>query len=147
MSWETTKPVIVPIDFSGMSVDAIKTALRLAADPKSVHVLHVVPVLDQIGAGMVGWALPTDEERNSSVQEHFREFLAEHGFTHLREIILQGQPGEEIAEYAAKVEAGVIVIPSHGYHGVKRLLLGSVAEKVVRLATCPVFILRRDDAE
>mgnify|MGYP000368518713 CR=1 FL=1 len=147
MSWETKKPVIVPIDFSGMSVAAIETAQQLAADQSSVHVVHVVPTLDQIGAGMEGWSLPTDDERATSVQQHFNQFLAEHGFTHLREVILEGQPGQEIADYATKIDAGVIVIPSHGYHGVKRLLLGSVAEKVVRLAACPVFILRRHDAE
>ncbi len=147
MGWETTKPVVVPIDFSGMSLVAIETAQKLASDPKQLHVVHVVPTLDHIVPGVDDWSLPSDDDRRTSVRKHFNEFLSEHGFQHLHDVVLDGQAGQEIADYAAKIGAGVIVIPSHGYHGVKRLLLGSVAEKVVRLATCPVFILRRGDAE
>jgi nucleotide-binding universal stress UspA family protein len=56
-------------------------------------------------------------------------------------------PGTEIAEYADEIGADLIVIPSHGYHGVKRLLLGSVAERVIRAAHCSVLVLRRSDAD
>ena len=147
MSWETSAPIVVPIDFSGMSVKAVQTAQQMAMDPDQIHVVHVVPALDQIIPGHDAWALPTDEERRSAVKQHFAEFLSEHGFDRVREVILDGRPGSEIAEYASKIKAGLVVIPSHGYHGVKRLLLGSVAEQVVRHVDCPVFVLRRQDAE
>ena len=61
--------------------------------------------------------------------------------------MLDGQPGTEIGRYVTEVGAELIVIPSHGYGGFKRLLLGSVAEQVVRSADCAVLILRRPDAE
>ncbi|MEQ9407836.1 MAG: universal stress protein [Fuerstiella sp.] len=147
MGWETSKPVIVPVDFSGMSVQAVRTGLQLAAAPSQVHVVHVVPVLDQIVSDVENWSIPSDEDRREAVRRHFREFLNKNQFQHLKEVVLDGQPGPKIAEYAAANGAGVIVIPSHGYHGLKRILLGSVAEKVIRLANCPVFILRREDAE
>jgi nucleotide-binding universal stress UspA family protein len=147
MAWETSEPIVVPIDFSGMSVHAIKTAQQMAMDDDLIHVVHVVPVLDQILPGMQALALPTDDDRRDAVRQHFSEFLAEHGFENVRDIMLDGRPGSEISEYAARVHAGLIVIPSHGYHGVKRLLLGSVAEQVIRHAECPVFVLRRPDAE
>lgn len=147
MVWETSEPIVVPVDFSGMSVTAISTALQLAQDRKQLHVLHVVPVLDQIAPDMENLAIPTDSDRQDSVRQNFSDFLSTHGFPGLRQVVLDGQPGVQIAEYAKGVSAGLVVIPSHGYGGVKRLLLGSVAESVVRLAACPVLVLRRPDAE
>ncbi len=147
MSWETSEPIVVPVDFSGISVRAVKTAIEMAADVDQIHVVHVVPILDQIAPGNSAWSLPTDEDRRTAVQEHFSEFMTTHGFDKIRVVILDGRPGTEIPEYAAKVNAGLVIIPSHGYHGVKRLLLGSVAEQVIRHASCPVFVLRRTDAE
>ncbi|MEZ6094353.1 MAG: universal stress protein [Pirellulaceae bacterium] len=58
-----------------------------------------------------------------------------------------GDPGSEITRFAKENDAGLIVISSHGRTGVSRLLLGSVAERVVRLAPCPVLVLRDDSAE
>ena len=147
MSWQTTDPVVVPVDFSGMSVAAVQTAREMAASPDLVHVVHVVPILDQITPGLSGWELPTDEDRRTAVREHFAEFMTEHGFADVRQVVLDGRPGSEIPEYAAQVKAGLIVIPSHGYSGFKRLLLGSVSEQVIRHAECPVFVLRRQDAD
>ena len=148
MGWETSAPIVVPIDFSGMSVKAVGEALKLAKSKTQLHAVHVVPTLDQIIPNIESeWNLPSDSDRRASVQKHFSTFLEEHNFTGLRTVILDGQPGPQIAEYAEEIGAGLIVIPSHGYHGMKRILLGSVAEKVVQLATCPVFIVRRQDAE
>jgi nucleotide-binding universal stress UspA family protein len=53
-----------------------------------------------------------------------------------------GDPGQRITAYAEEVGADVIVMPSHGRTGLKRLLLGSVAERVLRLAHCPVLVLK-----
>jgi nucleotide-binding universal stress UspA family protein len=55
--------------------------------------------------------------------------------------------GPTIADYARDQEAELIIIPSHGYHGIKRLVLGSVAEGVIQHAKCSVLVLRRSDAE
>ena len=53
-----------------------------------------------------------------------------------------GDPGREIAAFAEKLHAELIVMPSHGRTGLSRSLIGSVAERVVRLAHCPVLILK-----
>jgi len=53
-----------------------------------------------------------------------------------------GNPSRMIADLAEEIEAGLIVIPSHGYSGVRRWFLGSVAERVVQLAACPVLVLK-----
>ena len=71
----------------------------------------------------------------------------EHGAKGATLAVAIGTPGLEVADYARRHEADLIVIPSHGYHGVKRLFLGSVAERVIRHAACDVLVLRRGDAE
>lgn len=53
-----------------------------------------------------------------------------------------GDPAEKITKLAAKVNADIVVLGTHGRTGIKRLLIGSVAEKVVRLAGCPVLVVR-----
>ena len=57
--------------------------------------------------------------------------------------VLMGEPAHGIADYAQEKKAELIVIPSHGRTGITRLLIGSVAERVVRLAHCPVLVLRK----
>jgi nucleotide-binding universal stress UspA family protein len=63
--------------------------------------------------------------------------------------VVIGRPDAEIVRFAQEHGADLIVMGTHGYNGVKRLLLGSVADHVVRLATCPVLVvpsrLSRDD--
>ena len=58
-----------------------------------------------------------------------------------------GDPAEKIVEVAAKLDADLIVLDTHGRTGIKRLLIGSVAEKVVRLAGCPVLVVREKKHE
>ena len=59
----------------------------------------------------------------------------------IREVLV-GDPGTVCADRAASLKAELIVIPSHGRSGVSRLLLGSVTERIVRLAPCPVLVLK-----
>jgi nucleotide-binding universal stress UspA family protein len=73
--------------------------------------------------------------------------VREAGFENLQQEVLFGDPGSQIVNFATNCNADLIVIPSHGYHGVKRLVLGSVAERVIRHAECSVLVLRRSDAE
>jgi universal stress protein A len=58
--------------------------------------------------------------------------------------VLFGDPGQQIAIFAKEMKAGLIVMSSHGRTGLAHLLIGSVAERVLRLASCPVLILRSD---
>lgn len=147
MVWSVSKPVVVPVDFSGMSVEAIATACEIAGSVQNVYAVHVVPNFDQIAPETVDLESASDEERRAVAAKHFAEFLSDNGFPDVHEAILEGQPEQQIAEYASSISAGLVVIPSHGYDGIKRLLLGSVAESVIRHVECPVLVLRRQDAE
>jgi nucleotide-binding universal stress UspA family protein len=62
-------------------------------------------------------------------------------------IIRQGRPATEIVEAAREIEADLIVIATHGHTGLKHVLLGSVAENVVRHAPCPVLTVRTSERE
>lgn len=138
--------VIVPIDFSAASPDAIKTALDLVDHPSQLHLIHVMLPLETVSPGVLLGDI-TDERRRQKVTEALRRLAQENqaGEAHLEVGI--GTPGLEITDYARRHDADMIVIPSHGYHGVKRLFLGSVAERVLRHAPCRVLVLRRNNAD
>ena len=72
-----------------------------------------------------------------------RERLADAKYSGVQIDVEIGDPGQCIVDFAESVQADLIVTPSHGRTGVKRLLIGSVAERVVRLAHCPVLVLRK----
>lgn len=145
MSWINRKRVVVPIDFSENSVPAVETALEFVEDRADVKAIHVLMPLDYVSPGVM-WGHVDNESREKSLRRHMDEFIKQHKLDGISSTIRFGNPGLEIADYAAAIHADLVVIPSHGYHGFKRILLGSVAESVVRHVDCPVLVLRRDDS-
>ncbi len=146
MTWLPKKSVVVPIDFSGESKRAVETALELVSLPEQVHAIHVMFPLDIVSPG-AAWGAVDEVERENAARSHTLKYIKENNFTGLTVLNRVGDPGTEIADYASSINADLIVIPSHGYHGIKRALLGSVAERVIRHAHCPVLVLRREDAD
>jgi nucleotide-binding universal stress UspA family protein len=138
--------ILVPIDFSEQSLIAVRDALELAGERGKIRLLHVLPPLESISPGVV-WGDVSDDTRVRKVRQYAMSFLAERGFADLVFDVRIGPPGFTIADYASESAADLIVISSHGYHGLKRMLLGSVAETVIRHADCPVLVLRRTDGE
>jgi nucleotide-binding universal stress UspA family protein len=142
MAWFPKKTVVAPVDFSELSWEAVDTALELAAAPAGVHVVHVLPVLEPAEPGVI-WHTIDDETRSRHAAQAVRERLAAPKYHDVQVQIAFGDPGTEIADYARRVGADLIVLPSHGRTGIARFLIGSVAERVVRLAHCPVLVLRK----
>ena len=142
MSWLPRETVIVPVDFSDESFAALPTATELAADPKRVDVIHVLPHLEPADPGVI-WHTIDDESRSRHATDALSDELGERGCRVGRIAIRFGNPGREIAAYAEEGSAGLIVISSHGRSGLERLLIGSVADRVVRLARCPVLVLKQ----
>jgi nucleotide-binding universal stress UspA family protein len=142
MNWLPRKKVVVPFDFSEDSATALATAIDMADQPAHIHLVHVLPFLEPTEPGVM-WEVIDEEARRESVLESLRRELARIGGTGEEVIeVIFGDPGHEIVDYADRVDAGLIVVSSHGRSGLKRLLLGSVAERVVRLAHCPVLMLK-----
>ncbi|GAB4160740.1 MAG: hypothetical protein Tsb009_38070 [Planctomycetaceae bacterium] len=146
MAWLPKQSVVVPVDFSGVSISALKAALTMVDDPANVHAVHIVIPLGNMSPGM-SWGNVDDESRVKEVSEHFQEFLSDHGINGVTTEVRIGDPGLGINEYADECGADLIVITSHGRHGWKHLLLGSVAERVIRHAKIPVLILRPEEED
>jgi len=142
MPWLPKTNVVVPIDFSDESIAAVETALELVASPVRVHVIHVLPLLVASDPGII-WEAIDDESRRQHALAALRERLGAEAYQGVDIAIAVGDPGEEIVRFAESVNAELIVLPSHGRTGLKRLLIGSVAERVVRLAHCPVLVLKQ----
>lgn len=138
--------VVVPLDFSDESQNALATAVQMTGDSSKVHVVHVLPPLEAISPAAV-WGELDDQKRVDAVKEFAATFLKENGAENANVEVRFGSPGHEVTDYAETVGADLIVVSSHGYHGIKRMLLGSVAESVIRHAHCAVLVLRRQDAE
>lgn len=134
------KDVIVPIDFSEESDQAVEVAIETAGSPERVTVVHVAPPLSAFEPGIV--YIANDDDRRERLIEAAKHRFADKKYRGLRIEILFGDPGHKIAEYAQERQAALIIMPSHGRTGLAHLLIGSVAERVVRLAHCPVLVLR-----
>lgn len=144
-SWLPRERVVVPIDLSESSSAAVETALQLVASPDDIDVVNVVYTMsDTLAAGSMAVA---QEDLERSRNECLQRFLREHGWNSLKSHIMFGEPGMTLAEYADDRKADLVVMPSHGFHGLNRLLLGSTTERVLRHTKAPVLVLRRQDAE
>ena len=141
MSWFPPKSVVVPVDFSDLSFSALDKALDIVATPEDIHVLHVLAAMEAADPGVI-WGEVDNKSRSHHAELALRERLDDEKYAGVDLAVGFGDAGQEIADYAKRIGADLIVLPSHGRTGLTRLLIGSVAERVVRLAHCPVLVLR-----
>ncbi len=140
MSWTIKKSILVPFDFSEHSHAAINKALELTDDKTLVHVLHVLPY------PLLPTSFPAEEIDDQARIEYAEKLLTgefqDSRYAGVVREVLVGDPGTVCADRAESLKADLIVLPSHGRSGISRLLLGSVTERIVRLATRPVLVLK-----
>ena len=141
MPWFPKHKVLVPIDFSEHSFRALDAARDMVESPTQLHVIHVLPEILVTEPGVI-WGQVDDASRTQHVEEALREKTADSRYAGLHIAVRIGDRGQKIVDYAAENGMELIVMPSHGRTGLKHLLIGSVAERVVRLAHCPVLVLR-----
>jgi nucleotide-binding universal stress UspA family protein len=141
MNWFEGKKIVVPIDLGPQSRLAIDAALEMVFRPSDIHVVHVAPDLASMAPEVV-WQDISDESRREAIEADFQKEFADDKYRKTSFRVTFGDPGYRITEYAEEIGADVIVMPSHGRTGLKRLLIGSVAERVLRLAHCPVLVLK-----
>ncbi len=144
MSYLKNKTVIVPFDFSDFSKSALDTALEMAEESTSLHVVHVVeptPTMISVDPSM---AVPAsnDPECFQYASEEMQKIVENGKYKRFKAHCELGDAGTKIVDLAKSLRADLIVISSHGRSGLTRLLLGSVAERVLRLSDCPVLVLR-----
>ena len=135
--------ILVPYDFSRHADRALDTAVRLARPSKGrVLLLHVVPPLPGLPAGISRGDVVVNLHR---ALEAVADLTAAHRALRVESRVCEGNPVERILEVAR--EADSIVMGTLGRTGIDRILFGSVAEKVVRKAPCPVLVVKRDERD
>lgn len=147
MAVEAIKSILVPIDFSEHSRDALIYAKQFAsAYGAHMHLLHVIETNAvppfYVGLNVTGFDSVADIKARTETA--LQQLLAETAGPNVASTlhILEGYPAHDIVHFAEKHSMDYIVIATHGLTGFKHLLLGSVAEKVVRRAPCPVFTVK-----
>ncbi|MDL5361511.1 universal stress protein [Halalkalicoccus sp. NIPERK01] len=139
--------VLVPIDGSPQAQNALEYAIREFPDATFVALTVLNPAELSAGGtemGMASYAdrwLEAEEERAEERFKQARALAKEHGATLEGETVL-GRPARAIVDYAEDHDVDQVVMGSHGRDGVSRILLGSVAETVVRRSPCPVTVVR-----
>jgi nucleotide-binding universal stress UspA family protein len=148
------KKILVATDFSQHASAAVRLATELAkaagdCELRLLHVLDLVPYSLPDGMPIYDAVTLTRvrDDATRRLSEQKQEALKS-GVRRVEATLLDGQPSYQIVRVAADWDAGVIVIGTHGRRGFSRLLLGSVAERVVRKAHCPVLVvpLRAEDS-
>jgi universal stress protein A len=142
--------ILVPIDFSAGSLKALRYAVALAEQFEAkVHLLSVIataPFLNDLEN--VAVTLPesemTEQARRKLVSLAQREI---NPLVSVRAEIRKGKVIAEIVAASKEANADLIVLATHGYTGVKHVMLGSTAESVVRHAPCPVLVVREQERE
>jgi nucleotide-binding universal stress UspA family protein len=130
--------VIVALDFSPASLRAARASLPLLAPNATVYLVHVEPRVDLPPGDWTSWEM----SREGGIAAAFGRAIEEIGFPAemcVETITLRGDPGKELLDLARASRAELIVVGSHGYGFVERMLLGSVATKVLRGACCSVL--------
>lgn len=144
MKIQVEKKVLVPIDFTEFSAHTISYALSLF--PKeTLRLMHVSQRPTVTSPGMI-WDTITDDTIIKGSMTAFEEFCDKHGFSKDMNFSVEiGDPAEEISLEAKHNPASLIIVGSHGRRGLSRFFLGSVAERVVRHAPCPVLVFKPEE--
>ncbi|MEZ5384287.1 MAG: universal stress protein [Prosthecobacter sp.] len=136
------KKIIVPTDFSSCAETAVHAAAGLKqASGAEVLLLHVT---EPAHTGLRVQTRDLHEEMRKEAEAKLSRIASE-AFgddANVRLMVKQGHPAETICKTALEEEADAIIIPTHGHSGLAHMLLGSVAEKVVRHAKCSVLVVR-----
>jgi nucleotide-binding universal stress UspA family protein len=140
------KKIVVPIDFSNTSMNALPGATLLAhafhAEIILVHVVEKFPIDFILGREQMNETIgPLIKQAKVDLQQMAGNLSQSTGIK-VAAVVMVGKPFEGICQAARKLDADMIVLTTHGYTGLKHIWLGSTAERVVRHANCPVMAVR-----
>jgi universal stress protein A len=143
----TVHHVLVPLDFSTYAEQALDYAIALAQKLQArVTLLHVIqpPAIVNVEGGL--WPTSTFlQDLEAAVTRDMEGYLARVTAAGLEGemVVVHGVPFQEILDTAKARQVDLIIMGTHGRMGLTHVFLGSVAEKVVRLAPCPVLVARQ----
>ena len=139
------KNIVFATDFSECAQQAQRYAIALAVPLCArLHVLHVVTDPSPL-PGITGLTTNSRGDELSQIEKRAEEKLqAQMGddlqrYPSIRCVVRAGNPAQQIQDYARTHEADIIILGTHGRKGLSHLVVGSVAEEIVRVASCPVL--------
>ena len=151
---EMFRKILCPTDFSESSYAALDAARDLArhfnAELLVVHVVEPIPPVPVDTDGSMRFdVFQYEDELMSAADKWIGETISQRLGPEdaARPIVVGGIPWEEIVRVATDEQADLLVIATHGRSGWKHLLFGSVTEKVIRIAPCPVLVVRAPQIE
>lgn len=143
--------VVTPVDFSDNSKLIAESAAYFCGKfNASMYLVFVVQNFEDYSGFFVpqmtipaleGELAESAEVKMASFCEEMKAFCEKSGVSKLHYKVFMGDVGEKIVEYANELEADLIVMGTHGYKGLEKIMFGSVADKVVRSASCPVMTI------
>ncbi len=141
------KKILAPLDFSECSYEALNYAASLASKyGAELCLLHVLEVPLYASAGVTPSTLREVQKMSAEVEKDASKALDEAANrikdVQVSKLLWRGDPHMEIIRAAKELSCDLIVMGTHGRTGLPHILLGSVAERVVRTAPCPVFSVK-----
>lgn len=136
-------------DGSELAMSAMRQGLDLLAPPDRMVIVSVASPIDPTlvtGTGFAGGVMTYDEKndlvdvQHAAAQTHLDEAVAELGLSGAETMVLSGDAGHEICRVAESLPASVVVLGTHGRSGIKRAIMGSTSDHVVRHCPCPVLV-------
>jgi len=146
------KSILVADDFSEHSDVALKYAAEFSrafdAEVLLCHVVEGASMLSEVPPAGEGYFPPNlTEIQQENAKKQIEQRLSDSGITKGSTHVLVGKPFVEIVRFAREQDVDVIIVGTHGRGAIAHMLLGSVAELVVRKAPCPVLIVREGEHE
>jgi nucleotide-binding universal stress UspA family protein len=136
------KKILFATDFSPASDAALHYATAMARDSGArLLILHVEEMPVPYAAGEM--VMPAPLYPNPEVRRMLEEVVPDDPSVRYEHHLVQGSPAEEIASVAHQQAVDLLVMGTHGRTGIRRVLMGSVAEAVMRHADCPVLTLKQ----
>lgn len=136
-------------DGSELALSAIRQGVVLLAPMDRVIVLSVTPPIDPAlvtGTGFAGGVMTPDDKaalidaQRAAAEESASTTAEQLGLDDAERMVVEGDPGHEICRLAEELPADVVVIGTHGRSGLRRAVMGSTSDHVVRHARCPVLV-------
>lgn len=143
--------IVTPIDFSDNSKIIAESAAYMAGKFEAeMYLVFVVQNFeDYSGFFVPQMSMPNleselvegAEEKMEAFCKELQQKCDEYGVAKLETRVFMGDVAEQIVEFATEVESDMIIMGTHGYKGLEKIMFGSVADKVVRAAQCPVLTI------
>ncbi|WP_419176909.1 universal stress protein [Desulfosediminicola sp.] len=143
--------IVTPIDFSDNSKMIAESAAYMAGKFQAeMYLVFVVQNFeDYSGFFVPQMSMPNleselvegAEDKMESFCKELKKKCDEYGVTKLESRVFMGDVAEQIVEFVTEVEGDMIIMGTHGYKGLEKIMFGSVADKVVRAAQCPVLTI------